>query len=122
MLPQVDRALGIAISRVQLSAMQHLQVGRLRVNEELVDGWDFEVADQSQVDAHPHAREQVHGLFARDGLRCAENPVSAADAIVQIFLALANQVIARFALVIDQHGHHIADLFDQLGFGPPQRD
>ena len=64
--------------------VQLLQVGRLRVDEELVDRRNLQVADQAQVDAHPHAGEQVHRLFAADRLRGAENAVGAADAVVQV--------------------------------------
>ena len=43
-----------------------------------------QVVDQAQVDAHPHAGEQVHRLFGADRLRRAENAVGPADAVVQV--------------------------------------
>ena len=65
---QVMRALDIAIGRIQFGAAQFLQVGRLCVDKELVDGRDFEVFDQPQVDTHTYTGEKLHRLFAADCL------------------------------------------------------
>ena len=119
---QVVGPLDIAVGRIQFDAAQLLQVGRLGVDEQLVDGGDLQIGDQAQIDAHPDAGEQVHGFFAADRLRRAEDAVGAADPIVQVLLALADQELAGPPFVVDQHGHDIGDLRDQLLFAAAERD
>ena len=78
-----------------------LQVGRLGVDEQLVDRRDLQVVDQAQVHAHPHAGEQVHRLFGADRLGGAQDAVGPADAVVQVLVALLDQEVAGLALVVD---------------------
>ena len=72
MAAQIAGPLDVAVGRVELHAAQLLQVGRLGVDEQLVERGDLQVVDQAQVDAHPHAGEQVHRLFGADRLRGAQ--------------------------------------------------
>ena len=63
-------------------------MGRLRVDKEFVDGRDFQVVDQPEVDSHPHAGEQVHGFLTTDdplGLRMV-GPVAGIIAFVGFWL------------------------------------
>ncbi len=113
---QVVGALDVAVGRVEFHAAQFLEVGGLGVDEQLVDGGNLQIANQSQIDPHPHARQQVHGFFTADRLGRAEDAVGPADAIVQVLLAFPDQELARTTFVIDQHGHDVADLRDQLLF------
>src|SRR3954453_14386273 len=86
MAAKVGGALNVAVGGVELHAGELLEMGRLRVHEELVHGRDRHVADESEVYAHAQAGEQVHGLFAADRLRRAQDAVGAADAVVEGFL------------------------------------
>ena len=45
--------------RDQRRAAELLQMGRLRVDEQLVDPWNLQVIDQTEIDPHPHAGQ--HG-------------------------------------------------------------
>lgn len=47
MLLQVDGSLDVPVGHTQLAAAQLLKMGRLRMDEELIDGWDFDIFDQS---------------------------------------------------------------------------
>jgi hypothetical protein len=47
MLLQVNGSFDVPVGHAELSSTQLLKVGRLRMNEELVDGWDFDIFDQS---------------------------------------------------------------------------
>ena len=60
------------------------------MNSSLTVG-DLQVLDQPQVHPHPHAGEQVHGLFRADRLRGAEDAVGPADAVVQVLVALLDE-------------------------------
>ena len=64
---------------------------------------DLQVLDQPQVDAHPHAGEQVQRLFAADRLGRAENAVGPADAVVQVLAAFLDQERPGLPLVVDDH-------------------
>src|SRR3954462_9523473 len=110
MAAEVGGALDVAVRGVELHAGELLQVGGLRVHEELVHGRDRHVADESEVYAHAQAGEQVHGLFAADRLRRAKYSVRPADAVVEGFLALADEEVARFTLVVDENRNNVGDL------------
>ena len=45
---------------------------------------DFDVAEQTEVYAQSHARQQMHRLFAADCLGRRQDPLSSAHAIVQL--------------------------------------
>ena len=47
MLLQVNGSFDVPVGHAELSSTQLLKVGRLRMNEELIDGWDFDIFDQS---------------------------------------------------------------------------
>ena len=113
---QVQCSFDVAIRRTQFDAADLLQVGRLCLNEQLIDGRYFDVANQTQIDTHPHARQQMHRFFAADGLSAAENAVGAADSIVQVLLAFADQVLASSPLVVDQDRDDVTDLSQQFLF------
>src|SRR5690606_24230314 len=66
--------------------------------------------------------KQVHRLFAADRLSAAEYSVSAAYAIIKILLAFTHEVLTRSPFVVDQHGHHIADLPQEFLFAAAERD
>ena len=97
MAAEIGGALDVAVGRVELHAGQLLQMGRLRVDEELVDGGDRHVANQAEIHAHPQAGEQVHRFFGADRLGGAEDAVGPAHAVVQRFLALADEEVAGLA-------------------------
>ncbi len=119
---QVVGTFDVAVGGVQFHAPQFLQVRPLGVDEQLVHGGNGDVADQAQIDAHPHAGQQLHRLFAADRLGGAQQAVRAAHAVVQFPAALVDQVLASLALVLDQRGRHVTDLLHQLGFRLAQRD
>ncbi len=53
-----------------------------------------------QVDPHPHARQQKHGLFAGDRLGRLQDAIRPADLVVQVLRPLGEQRLAGRALVL----------------------
>lgn len=64
----------------------------------------------------------MHGLFATDLLSVTQCAIGTAYLIKQIVLTLFDEKVAGFTLVVDQHGHNLADLVDQVRLRSPQRD
>src|SRR5690606_5229255 len=89
-LPEIRSAGDVAFSRLELLVPELLQMRRLSLDEQLVDGGDLEAVDQAQIDSHADAGEQVHRLFGGDRLRAAEDPVGPRDLIVQPLAVLAD--------------------------------
>lgn len=116
MAAEVGGALNVAVGRVEFHAGKFLEMGRLSVDEELVDCGNFHVADEAEVDAHSQAGKQVHRFFAADRLGRAEDAVRAAHAVVECFLAFADEEIAGLAFVIDEDGHNVAHLLREVFF------
>ena len=73
MLLQVNGSFDVPVGHTKLSSTQFLKVGRLSMNEELVDGRDFDVVDQTQVDSHTNLAQVMHGFFAADFFCSAKN-------------------------------------------------
>ena len=79
-------------------------------------------SNQAHIHTEPHARQKMHRLLAADRLGVAQNAKRAAHSVVQVALALLEQEIPRPTFIVDQHGHHFADLGEQFLFGSAQRD
>ena len=94
----------------------------LSVDKELVDCGDLEILDESQVDAHADAREQVHCLFTANSLSVAEDSVGATDLVVKVLLAFADEEFTGLAFVVDDDGNDVADFFDEFFFGATECD
>ena len=56
-----------------------------------------QIGNKPQVHTHPHAGKQVHRLFGTDRLRGSQDAVGPAHAVVQVFLAFADQEVAGLA-------------------------
>ena len=92
------------------------------MDEQLVDGGNFQFADQPQIDPHSHAGQQVQRLFGADRLCGPQNAERPADPIVQRLVTLANQELAGLPFIVDQHRHDVADHFREFFLGEPQGD
>ncbi len=82
MFSEVGGAGDVAFAGFEMGFAKFLQVGGLGVNEEFVDAGNREILDESEVDAHAEAGEEVHGFLGADGLGGAEEAVRAGDLIV----------------------------------------
>ena len=121
-LPQVAGPLDVAIGAAQFAAGPLLQMGRLGVNEKLVDVGDLQVRNQAQIHAHADAGKQVHRLFGTDRLRGPQDAVGPAHAVVQVLLAFLDQELPGLPFVVDDHRHDVVDLLDQFVFAAAQGD
>src|SRR5262245_54649421 len=123
-LPDVARPFDIAVGRVQLAAAELLQMGRLRVDEELVDRADLQLVQEAHVDPHPQPRKQHHRLFGGDHACVAQNAVGAVYLVGELVALLIEQRSPGAALVLDDlrnHGVGVAELRDDLPLAAPQR-
>src|SRR5208337_583811 len=121
-LAQIPCPLDITIGTAQFAAGPLLQMGRLGMNEELVDVGDSQVGNETEIHAHADAGKQVHGLFGTDGLRGPQDTVCPAHAVVQVLLAFLDQELPGLPFIVDNHRHDVVDLLDQLVFATAQGD
>ena len=97
-------------------------MGRLGVDEQLVDGLAGHVVEQVQVNAQPDGAEQLHRLLGRDhggAAECADGP---RDPVLLGLFALADQHLAGLPLVLKDHGDDLADFAQHPVLGPAEGD
>jgi len=118
---QVVGAFDVSVGHAQFVAAQFLEVGRLSVNEEFVDGRDLDVEDQAQVHPHSHFAKVVHSFFAADFLGSTEDAECSAHVVMQVLAAFVDQKLTSLALVIDESRYNLSDLGYQGNLGLTKR-
>lgn len=113
MFLKVKGSLDIPIGYAQLVTADLLQVRRLCLDEEFVEGRDLDLIDQTQVHTHPNFAQIVHRLFGADLLSSAQNPERSADVVVKVLFVFVQQEIASASFVLDQSWDDFADLFHE---------
>ena len=100
-LAQIRRPGHVAFGRLRCSCRNFCKwAGCVWMNSSLTVGI-WQIVDQAQVDAHPHAREQVHGLFGADRLGVLQRAIGPRTLVVQRLAILLNQRIPHIAFVRD---------------------
>ena len=121
-LTEITGACDIAFRRPECFVLDLLQMRRLRVNEQFVHRRHFNAGNKSQVDPHPHARKQVHGLFGCNCLGVLQDAERAGDLIVEALPVFLDERPADAAFVSNDVRDDVLDILDDLLLSLAQRD
>ncbi len=93
-LAEVAGTSDVSVLSFERASFELLQVGRLRVDEEVIDQVDADIVDEVQVDSHADAGEELHRLLGADGLGGLARCRRPADAVMKSLLVLFDEASA----------------------------
>ena len=97
--------------------MQRLQMCRLSVNKQLIHGRQIQIVDESLLNPHPQAGQQVHRFFGTDRSSTRQHTKGSGDLVMQFGSLVTHQQITNAAFPADDVRDNFLDFRDQLLFG-----
>ena len=94
----------------ELAAVQFLQVGRLREDQQVIDRRAIDMGHDPHIHPQPHGGEQIQRLIGGDRLGVAQHPVGSPDPILELQAVAGRQALARRLLMADDLLHDPLDI------------
>ncbi len=120
-MSQVSGPCEVAFGGFKCFSLKLLQVGRLSIEEQFVDGGDVKIFHESEPHAQTKARQEMHGFFRADRASAAEDSEGPSHLIVQFSLAFGEHQITDSTFPADDLSYDGADLADEFCFALSKR-